>query len=237
VPAVVPGCVHTDLLRSRQIEDPYYRDNELRLQWIGQKDWTYALDFDVPADALDHDRVLLHCTGLDTLATITLNGRKLGRTDNMFRTWEFDVKRALRAGRNHIEVHFESVIPYITRKQKANPLLAWKGPKEINGGHYVRKEPCNFGWDWGPALVTCGIWRPIKVIAFDTARLADVDVRQDHSRRGKVFLDIAVAADVVGSGELAAGISVLFDGKCVAQVAKTVVRGKAHLRVEVPNPQ
>jgi beta-mannosidase len=229
--------VHTDLLRAGRIEDPYYRDNEDRLQWVGQKDWAYALDFDVPADVLVYERVLLHCDGLDTFATLTLNGRKLGRTDNMFRTWEFDVKGALRAGRNHIEIHFESVIPYITKMQKANPLLAWKGPKDVNGGHYVRKEPCNFGWDWGPCLVTCGIWRPIKLVAFNTARLADVNVRQDHSHRGKVFLDIAVAAEVVGSGKLAAGVSVMFAGKCVAQAAQTVVRGRASLRVEVPDAQ
>ena len=86
VAATVPGCVHTDLLAAAAIPDPFYRDNEHQVMWIGEVDWVYRRTFTVAADLLQHERVLLQCAGLDTLATLWLNGTSLGQTDNMFRT-------------------------------------------------------------------------------------------------------------------------------------------------------
>src|SRR5689334_13960555 len=110
IPAQVPGCIHTDLLAAGKIPDPYYRDNELSLQWIGEVDWVYSRTFNVPASLLQHEQVLLRCEGLDTFATIRINGSELARTNNMFRTWEFDVKSLLKSGRNTIEVQFDSTL-------------------------------------------------------------------------------------------------------------------------------
>src|SRR5512147_707187 len=92
VPAQVPGCIHTDLMAAGKIPDPYYRDNELKLQWVGEVAWLYSRSFIVPASLLRHERVVLRCEGLDTFATLMLNGVEVGRAENMFRTWEFDVK-------------------------------------------------------------------------------------------------------------------------------------------------
>ena len=113
IPATVPGCIHTDLLAAGLIADPYVRDNELDVLWIGETGWRYTRTFDVPADLLAHDAVLLRAQGLDTLATVTLNGEELGRTDNMFRTWEFNVKPLLQPGENAIEVAFDPPVPYV----------------------------------------------------------------------------------------------------------------------------
>src|ERR1051325_9843235 len=88
ISATVPGCVHTDLLAAGKISDPFFRDNERSLQWIGETDWVYRRTFDVPTELLQHDQVRLRCDGLDTLAAIKLNGQEVGRTDNMFRVWE-----------------------------------------------------------------------------------------------------------------------------------------------------
>src|SRR3990172_8935168 len=99
-PATVPGCVHTDLLAASAIPDPYFRDNERDLQWIGEVDWEYWRSFRVEAEALARERVLLRCAGLDTLATIWVNGAELGRTANQFRAYEYDVKTLLQAGEN-----------------------------------------------------------------------------------------------------------------------------------------
>jgi len=98
IPATVPGCVHTDLLSARLIPDPYYRDNELQVLWVGETDWVYRRSFTVGADLLAHDRVLLRCQGLDTIAHVRLNGQELGYADNMFREWSFDVAGILREG-------------------------------------------------------------------------------------------------------------------------------------------
>ncbi len=164
IPAHVPGCIHTDLMAAGKIPDPYYRDNELKLQWIGEADWVYSRRFTVPAGLLKHERVLLRCEGLDTFATLWVNGAEVATTDNMFRAWEFDVKNYLRPGRNVIEVRFDSTVPYIRQKQAERPLPGWSAPHEIAGRAYVRKEPCNYGWDWGPVFITCGIWRPISIV-------------------------------------------------------------------------
>src|SRR5882724_664646 len=112
-PATVPGNIHTDLLAASRIPDPFYRDNEKSVQWVAHTSWIYHRTFDVPAEVLKNDRVLLRCAGLDTVACIKVNGTNVGQTDNMFRLWEFDVKPVLSVGANTIEVTFTSPYDYI----------------------------------------------------------------------------------------------------------------------------
>ena len=188
IPATVPGCVHTNLLAVGKIPDPFYRDNEKAVQWVGQCNWVYRRTFEITPEILAFDHVLLRCEGLDTLATIRVNDAQIARTDNMFRTYEFDVKRLLQTGTNAIEIKFDSVLPWMRAKEKQRPLPTWMYP----GAGYVRKEPCNFGWDWGPTLITCGIWRVIGIVAFDQARIDDVVILQDHSKKGPVTLSVEV---------------------------------------------
>ena len=117
VTASVPGNVHTDLLAAGVIPDPYYRDNEDRFQWIGEADWMYSRDFVLPAEFVSKKKLVLRCEGLDTLAVIRINSKEVARTDNMFRTWEFDVTGLMKQGKNHIEIRFDSTLPYIKEKQ------------------------------------------------------------------------------------------------------------------------
>lgn len=216
IPAQVPGCVHLDLLAAERIPDPYYRDNELQLQWISDVDWVYSRAFDVSPDLLAHDRVLLRCQGLDTLATITLNGVEIAKTDNMYRTYEFDVKPHLTAGENTIRIQFGAPVPFVEKMDKERgELAAWVRPMRINSGAWIRKEPCNFGWDWGPVLVTSGIWRDIDLVAFNTARITDLHILQDHSIPGAVTLDVKGTVEVVRDAELAASISVEYKGTAI----------------------
>jgi beta-mannosidase len=189
IPVTVPGCIHTDLLAAKKIPDPFYRDNEKLVQWVGEANWIYRRSFDLPPEFLAHDRVVLKCDGLDTLATIRVNGTEVARTDNMFRSYEFDVKKLLKPIGNTIEIRFDSVLPLMRTKESQRKLPTWNYP----GSSYVRKEPCNFGWDWGPTLITCGIWRPISLLAFDKARITDVAITQDHSHKGKVKLNVEIA--------------------------------------------
>ena len=165
-PATVPGCIHTDLLAAGKIPDPFYRDNERAVQWVGESGWIFKRSFQIPADLLKHDRVLLRCEGLDTLATVKINGQEIGRANNMFRLWEFDAKPALKAGDNEIEITFASPLPYMREMEAKRKLPEWAGSHEPRGRAWVRKEPCSFGWDWGPVLITCGIWRNISIDGF-----------------------------------------------------------------------
>lgn len=239
VPATVPGCVHTDLLAAGLIEDPFYRDNELKVLWVGETDWTYRRTFVVPAEFLQHDRVLLRCEGLDTIATIAINGREVGRAENMFRTWEYDAKPFLRAGENVIAISFTSPLKYVREKAKGQRFLpAWGvGQHKLDGGGWIRKEPCNFGWDWGPMLATCGIWRDIALIAFDTARLKDVHILQDHSQAGQVTLEVRLEAERVREADLKAHIAVRLEGEIVVEAAVPLAEGRGSARLTVRNPR
>ncbi|OGV70693.1 MAG: hypothetical protein A2283_11695 [Lentisphaerae bacterium RIFOXYA12_FULL_48_11] len=233
IDAVVPGCIHTDLLVAKKIPDPFYRDNEKNVQWVSAAAWNYRRSFDVPPDVLDREYVLLRCEGLDTLASIKLNDTEVGKTDNMFRTYEFDVKKLLKAGANTVEVKFDSVLPFIRAKESARKLPTWAYP----GAAYIRKEPCNFGWDWGPTLITCGIWKKIGILSFNTARLDDVLILQDHSQQGKVALSVNVVAGPSVSSGLKMKTVVEFDSREVASASAELNAGKGKAMLEVTNPK
>src|ERR1039458_3998111 len=235
--ATVPGCVHTDLLAAGKIPDPFFRDNEKSLQWIGETNWTFRRGFDVPEEFLKLDRVRLRCDGLDTLATVKINGQEIGRTDNMFRTWEFDVKSALQSGENRIEISFVSPLPLMKERQSARALYEWIGPHETPGRAWVRKEPCNFGWDWGPVLITCGIWRDIGLVAFDHARLADVQILQDHSVAGTVGLKIEINSETTGTEPLSAIVSVSHAGEILQTKTVELDGGAGRTAIEINDPK
>jgi beta-mannosidase len=190
VPATVPGCVHTDLLAAGLIEDPYSDDNETRLGWIGRRDWTYATTFTWQPQG--YDRVDLVCEGLDTIATIILNGVELGRTANMHRTYRLDATSVLRAGVNTLRIVFTS--PYAYAEALRDHLGARPGPYSEPFA-FIRKMACNFGWDWGPTLVTAGIWRAIGLHSWSGARLAEV---RPHVRADGV--DVSVRVERATSG-------------------------------------
>ncbi|GAA4163150.1 glycoside hydrolase family 2 protein [Phytohabitans flavus] len=169
VPAAVPGCVHTDLLAAGRITDPHLDDNETALRWIGHTDWVYEAVFhwDGPSDP----RVDLACAGLDTVATVSLNGVELGSTANMHRSYRFDVRPHLRPGDNRLRVHFGSAYRYAEEMRERLGARPNAYPEPFN---FVRKMACNFGWDWGPTVVTAGIWQEIGLHSWGTARLATV---------------------------------------------------------------
>ncbi|MFI7216562.1 glycoside hydrolase family 2 protein [Micromonospora maritima] len=169
VPATVPGCVHTDLLAAGLIPDPYLDDNENQLTWIGRTDWVYQTTF--RHEPGGDDRVDLACAGLDTVATVTLNGVEVGRTENQHRSYRFDVRSLLRPGDNTLAVRFDSPYRYAEahRDRLGDRPNAYPEPF-----HFIRKTACNFGWDWGPTVVTAGIWQQIGLHAWSTARLATV---------------------------------------------------------------
>ena len=172
VPATVPGCVHTDLLAAGLIPDPYLDDNEERLAWIGRAEWAYTVDFNLDSRLAAAERVDLDCAGLDTVATLTLNGVTIGETANMHRRYRFAVGHLLRV-RNQLRVTFHSPYEYAESVRTALGSRPGAYDEPLN---FIRKMACNFGWDWGPKLVTAGIWRPIGLTGWSTGRFTDVRV-------------------------------------------------------------
>ena len=176
-PAAVPGCVHTDLLANRLIDDPFYRDNERKQQWIGKTGWEYRTTFSAGADILHADRIELVFDGLDTYAEVYLNDTLLLKTDNMFRKWRAECKHLLKPGENLLRIRFRSPINEILPVMKS---MSYELPANNDQGEktspYTRKAPYQYGWDWGPRFVTCGIWKPVHLVAWSGARIDDLFV-------------------------------------------------------------
>ena len=236
LPAEVPGGVHTDLLAAGRIPDPFFGDNELKVMWVAESDWEYKGILDVPAAAVNAPHLFLVADGIDTLAEVTLNGHKLGKTNNMFIQYRWDVKKLIKAGRNEIVVSFQSAVNFGLARNKEKPLNL-NNPMSIDGGVFVRKAPCHYGWDWGPKLPPTGIWRELRLEAYQTARLSDVHLRQIHAKKG-VTISAAVTAEVFEKGALSARLTVTSpNGKKVLLAEAVLVDGKAELSVLVKNPQ
>jgi beta-mannosidase len=164
-PAVVPGTVHTDLLRNKLIPDPFFADNEKKLQWIDSCDWVYKTNFNCDSLLNNHYRILLEFDGLDTYADIYINNKLAKRADNMFRSWKF-YPESLHAGNNELKIYFHSTLKEVNRIAKNSKIIL-----PDNNRVYARKAQFQFGWDWGPKFVGCGIWKSIKLSAWQGVRI------------------------------------------------------------------
>jgi beta-mannosidase len=233
LPATVPGGAHTDLLALGRIPDPFAGDNERRVAWVAEADWEYRREFAVAPALLAQPHIWLACDGLDTLATVTLNGRELGCTENMFRQYRWDVKPLLRAAGNELRIHFASAVKYAAQKQA---IRAMPGVSQaIPGGPHVRKAPCQFGWDWGPQLPPVGIWKDIRLEGCGTVRLTDVHLRQSHADG---VVKVEVEAEVEAESEaLALVVSITGPDGCVLIGRAPVAMGRAGVSIPIANPQ
>ncbi len=187
--AAVPGCVHTDLLRAQKIPDPFWGTNEAGLQWIEEHDWEYRTSFIVPPELFDEEQIDLVADGLDTVATVLVNGREIARTDNMFVGYRWDIKPLLQSGANELAIRFGSAMKYIRTHRTGHQPREFNDP--VGRSQVIRKQPCQFGWDWGPRLVTAGIWRDIRLEAWSGNRLESVRLSQQHAADGSVTLRLA----------------------------------------------
>ena len=234
LPAMVPGCVHTALIAAGRIPDPFYRDNEKAVMWVGEADWEYRRTFQAAPALLAHDRLLMRFDGLDTLATIWLNGVELAQTDNMFRCWQFDVSGMLNPGENELRIQFTSALRVGQAKLAERYLHNWSTDAEkLPGGNYIRKAQSHFGWDWGPKLVTCGIWKDVSLIAVNEARLADLHVRQVHLASGAVELRCEIAVDQWSDESLQVIMSVKLGAGTAAIRSRVVNRNNATITVSL----
>jgi beta-mannosidase len=222
VPAVVPGVVHQALLSAGLIPDPYLDDNESALAWIGLVDWTYELRFDATAEELAADRLELAFDGLDTVATVSLNGEMLTEVANQHRRYRIDVTGLVQASGNHLVVAFRSPVRYANAQSLKLGARPRPYPMPFEA---IRKAACNFGWDWGIATFTSGVWRPVRLEAWSTARLAEVRVAASPTGDGGVVtaeVEVARARDAELTVELeVAGVTadaVLAPGETRASV-------------------
>jgi beta-mannosidase len=241
--AIVPGTVQQDLLRTGRLKDPYYRDNELDAQWVEKKEWEYERTFTVDEAFLKKDKIVLDCRGLDVICELYLNNTLIAKTQNMFIEYEFDVKQHLRKGSNTLRAVFRSVLEWNKKQADADPRVTWR-----NGGavttdalkgllYYSRKEASDFGWDWGIRLLSCGIWRPIRLVAFDTGRIKELAVRQDLSNPSEALLTISADIESYRAADMRIDVKVTFEGKTIASKSFPVEQAVATGHITIPDPR
>jgi len=176
--ANVPGVVHLDLLNNELIDDPYWENNELKQQWIENKNWEYVNNLLIDPITLKNKRIELIFEGLDTYATVLLNGDTILKANNMFRSWTVEVKDLLFVGINKLKIVFESPIKHNKENVENYPYKLPSGNEttdiKTKVSSFTRKAAYHFGWDWGPRFVTCGIWRPITLRGWNTAKINNI---------------------------------------------------------------
>lgn len=186
--AMVPGNIHTDLLKNRLIADPFFGDNENNLQWIGEQAWRYKTDFDIAKIDLKH-HIELVFDGLDTYCHILLNGNEIGKADNMFHEWIFDIGEFVNEGKNTLEVIFDPATQF---NDSMAAKLAYKLP---DNRVFTRKAPYHSGWDWGPKYETCGIWKSVHLRYWNSFRISDFSVKTKQITDSKAEMQAMISVD------------------------------------------
>lgn len=183
IEAKVPGSVITTLMATGKLENPYYRDNEDKAFELSRYDYEFTRKFEVSTKLLEHDSIMLCCEGLDTIAEIRVNGTSTFKANNMHRTYEFDLKGSLIEGENTISIIFFSPTAYVEKRQRENLLFTMGDNTDIalDGYYHLRKAHSTFGWDWGPRIPDAGIWRDIYIKGYNTARIENIYVTQEHT--------------------------------------------------------
>ena len=243
LPARVPGTVQTDLVAAGLVPDPFVGSNEAAIQWVGLSDWQYRSRFRVDAATLARGHVELVFDGLDTLAEVRLNGKLLLEADNMFRRWRVDAKPLLKRGENLLEVTLRSPI------KKIQPWLAQQ-PYALPGGYdsafgdepagrlsstYVRKAPYHFGWDWGPRIVTAGIWKSVRLEAWDAMRVEGMHIAQQRVDARAAQLEAQIELQAGATGPLQVVLEVRGpDGAVVSRIERDAVVDPGHNRIDLP---
>ena len=236
LPASVPGGVHTDLLALGHIPDPFVADNEKRVQWVAESDWIYRCSFSCSPELLAEEKILLVCEGLDTLATVVLNGHELGNPDNMFRRYEWEVNSFLDSkGANELTITFDSPVKYTAEKQAIRPLPGVL--QAIPGSPHLRKAPCQFGWDWGPQLPPIGIWKEIRLEGYNEARFSNLHLQQKHDR-GNVTVEAKVVVQRWEDTPIAVVVRITTpNDEIIEKDAPIPLQGEVVVKVPIPNPE
>ena len=235
--ATVPGVIHTDLMANEIIEDPFYRLNERGVQWVDKEDWVYQTEFVADKEILSKECIELVFEGLDTYADVYLNNEEtpILKADNMFRRWRINVKESLKEGNNLLKVYFHSPVKIDMPKWEAMHPVHYpcQNDQSANGGLldrrisvYARKAGYHYGWDWGPRLVTCGIWRPVYLEAWNNIRIEDVYYNQKSVTAKRA--DVSVEIDITATSATTAEVRIIDEtsGKVLATTPTELKVGK-----------
>lgn len=230
----VPGCVQQDLIALKKLDDPFYRMNEVECHELENKEWIYRKQFEYKNDE-QFDYIKLVFEGIDTLADIYFNGKFIGRAQDMFIPYEYNIKDMIKDGNNLIEVHFDSPVKTIRAIEDTSPYdLAWSGE---SARPYVRKAQYSYGWDWGPRIAQVGLWRGVYISLIDAAKIRNpyyfTDAIENDIAYGKVSADIESFGDL----DLKAEITASYDKVLCAKTDGLVIDGKIKANLDIKDPK
>ncbi|KAJ3041545.1 hypothetical protein HDV00_009020 [Rhizophlyctis rosea] len=231
--ATVPSNIHLELLKVGKIPDPFKGTKELDVQWVGETDWLYRTKFTAPEVATGSEAVLA-LDGLDTYATVFLNGVEIVKTDNMFVPYRVRVNSQLKAGENELTILFESA--YLKGKEieeQRGVLGCWNGDASRL---YVRKAQYHYGWDWGPVLLTAGPWRQVRLEIYQ-ARIEDLAVHVDVNEALKASLSVDAAIEHPADGQSVKVEVAAPNGDVVHSATVTLSGGHGLDSFSMENPQ
>ncbi len=226
-PANVPGTIHTDLIANNMIPDPFINANEKAVQWVPEYEWWYRREIELSPEVVSQQVVELVFEGLDSIATVWMNGVKVGEANNMFTPWKYNIKGVAKVGKNSVVVRFKPIYEVASElehqhREKYSCLSA----ENCTSRPYIRKAQYSFGWDWAPTLPTCGIWREAKLVAFDHAKIGYVAGLPTEVSSGKAKVTLAAQVYVAQPLRLDVKFSLTgFEEKCERKISVNAVEG------------
>ncbi|CUM64612.1 uncharacterized protein PRCAT00002220001 [Priceomyces carsonii] len=219
--------IHTDLLFNKQIRDPFVDDNEIDVQWVGKVDWDYKTNFEASDVNKRHELVF---NGLDTFATVYLNGKEILQSDNMFRIFKVDVKLE---EQNQLLIKFKSGLNESRKIEKINGSL-YCSNGETSRLH-ARKAQYHYGWDWGPLLMTCGPWRPVELVEYDLGKIEDFYINYDVKSLSNVNIRFELSIEQ-NSTDMELEVKIISPQGKLIEVVKSMARPKSTIHFNLQTP-
>ena len=201
-PALLPGDIMSALIASGELADPYHDRNELAAQWVGREDWLLSRDFELSADFLARGDIFLEIESLDTKGEVRLNGSLIGSSSNMFTRLRLDAKAALKTGLNRLEILIGSPESAAKTLSESLPYPVPHSTYPIGSPHrnLLRKVQCMSGWDWGPCLMTGGVYDGIRLVGLDGPRIDYVTTSSTKVVEGRWELKVRAELEAKTAG-------------------------------------
>jgi beta-mannosidase len=227
----VPGCVQLDLLNLGEVPDPFYRLNEIEMHRLEEKEWVYHKDFQMTEEDVESDEIDLVFEGIDTIADLYLNGTYLGRAEDMFMPYRYDVSDIVDIGDNNIEVRFHSPLTTIKEMERTSPVTLISNCETARP--YIRKAQYSYGWDWGPRIAQVGLWRPVHLEVSNQARVVEPYFYTEALDGATARVRVRAAVEQYDPEELQAEISVYWNDHLQARTTTPVVETRGEPAIDV----
>ncbi|SDS15000.1 beta-mannosidase [Polaribacter sp. KT25b] len=234
--ATVPGNIFTDLLDHKIIENPFVKNNEEKVQWVSKKNWIYKTNFTLSDETFNRKNIEINFDGLDTYASIFLNDSLVGKTNNAFQKFSFDIKKIAKK-ENKLTIIFTNTDTIEIELENKNPYKLPEGKRV-----YTRKAQFQYGWDWGPKLNTSGIWKEVSINAWNDFKIDDIFIRQEKltDQKVKLVAEIDIERDLILETDetVTSEIKIIFDG---IEITKEIdIKKGMHtykIPLEIKNPK